>query len=291
MEKKYKFGKIEDKLLGIIRRGEFEKAREAKAGANVNATDEYGESMLEYALTEFSKNRAETTGFFIDAGFDLSKYGARCLNQLIYSQPDRALFDSAKVILQSGVDLKGKTGEAFLEAVGTEESYQRCCCNAPAVENIFYAYYELLERYIKGKEWRRVSVWQDALGKTVDAVLLKRAGKQPPYINDGEKRLFDGCLFFLHKDGTATVVEGNPNIFVAPAPKAGGKETVDISASLGGVSGEKITDISFKAGRINVNGHIYPNNTVIISFSNGSNVIVSGAHVKENGFCLYYRFK
>ena len=70
MEKKYKFGKIEDKLLGILRRGEFEKAREAKAGANVNATDEYGESMLEYALTEFSKNRAETTGFFIDAGFE-----------------------------------------------------------------------------------------------------------------------------------------------------------------------------------------------------------------------------
>ena len=154
---------------------DYEKARTLlNQGANINAIDNYGNSIIDDCLFSCAENPPECdwcdetscigcekqkrhdllemADFFIEHGWDTVSYGLKAIAALVHTTHDIQMFFAAKRILENPLSESREEYEATLESIGTEESFQRCCEECHEQENLFYVMYELVEARMKGKD-------------------------------------------------------------------------------------------------------------------------------------------
>ena len=297
MENTYEFGKLEDKLFRYCRAAEpdFEKIEAVlAAGANVNAVNQNGRNLLSrlyHAKQDHGNYFPAITERFIQAGFDLKRFGRSCIRGLVFSSYDRYIVDTAKVLFRAGVKLTDKELDEILGDIGTEESYQRCCDCDHATENIYYALYEIVSRAGKGMPFEDVVPWQDCIGKTVQAVFADANTDQViSSLSEGRYAITDQ-LFFDHGD-TVTLIEANPNIYGCAMPEVDRYNLKNLGELFSDVIGAKIKGIYFKHHEIKKDNGGYRQPVITISFDNGCRVRFSTnfGEVPEEETRKYFEF-
>lgn len=216
MSEVYRFGKLEDKLYRSCRVGQpnWDKiAAVLDEGANVNARDADGRYILTDIIqcAKTGQKLPRLAQMFVDAGFDAARLGLGVIRSLVFSTYDRYIFDTAKVLIRAGATGDEKRWDELLNSIGGEESYQRCCEEDHACENIYYAMYELVDRAFKGKH-EEILVWHDCVGKVVDAVYAD--AKVAPAIKsmgDGKYEMVGRIIFQCGEH--SVVLERNPNVY------------------------------------------------------------------------------
>ena len=250
MSEVYQFGTLEDELVRLCETDEPNwdaiKALIAR-GANVNAQDAAKACLLSeviYYGSESGEKTLQLVKLFLESGFDAKKFGLNVIGTLVFSTYDRYIFDAAKLMIRAGATGDEEQRKALLETIGGEESYQRCCDQDHACENIYYAMYELVDRAFKGKH-EEILVWHDCVGKVVDAVYAD--AKTAPAIKPmrGRKCEMVGRIIFQCGEHSV-VLEGNPNVYGCDRISEGEMEhPMSLADRLPFCVGAKIADISF----------------------------------------------
>ena len=277
MQEPYRFGKKEDRLLRLCRAGkpDFAKIRSAISdGADVNAVSRDGANLL-YSIIRgggcSGKYLPKITEIFISSGFHVKQYGRACLSALVYSTHDRYICDCARLLLSAGPALDGKSGKELLDNIGTEESYQRCCDEDHACENIYYAFYEMVARYTEGRSFRDIVPWKDCIRKTVRAVYAEE-GKTPPVspFADGKMKMETRLLFDC--GDSAVIIEGCPNIYGCALDTTQLQHSVDLSELFRTIIGKEIRNIYFRHGEHMEDTKCYRQPIIFVAFGNGEKI-------------------
>lgn len=276
MDTEYRFGKLEDKLLRLCRAHvpDEEKIRAViEAGANVNAVDQNGCTLLAAALRNTSAHMGRyfpvLADIFLNAGFDAKRFGLGVVGSLVFSTYDRYVFDTAMLLLKAGANGDESRWEGLLEAIGTEESYQRCCEKDNACENIYYAWYEIVRRASEGERFDDIGVWEDCIGLRIDGIIAD--ANSSPVVSEPE----DGTYFFRDQlmllCGEKTVlIEGNPNIYLCGRPEEDElAHPVDLSQSLSFAVDAVIERIEFEHRECRKGTTSYRQPNIRIFFDNG----------------------
>lgn len=274
MDTIYEYGKLEDKLLRLCRAGEpdFPKIEAViNAGANINAVNKSGECMLHriyHNCQSHGNHLPEITNIFIRSGFHMQKYGRACLSGLVFSSYDRYIVDTAKIILKAGAQLDEDGRKTVLNSIGTEESYQRCCDKNHACENIFYAFYELVDRATSGRHYLDLVPWQDCVGKTVKSIFAD--AKATPVLEGkpGGKYAFFGRLYFDCGD-SVVMIESNPNIYGCSLPNEERDDPLCLNDTFPNLLGAVITKIKFRHNEYRIETTEYRQPVISVCFDNG----------------------
>lgn len=172
----------------------FEKAKELlSSGVDINGKDDYGESFVEQIVLGYPQEsvlcincEAETCEgclqndttylpkvfeFLISNGWNSKENGCAALSSLVFSTYSKEMFDAAKLICQAGIDWEHSPVEQALSTIGTEESYQRCEGNHD-MENLFYTFYELVERASKNQPFEHIDTYHSAIGLKIDKIVV-----------------------------------------------------------------------------------------------------------------------
>lgn len=276
MNQTHHFGALEDELLRLCEAAEPDWAG-IKAlidrGADVNAQDEHGESILSDIISYRSENGAKTlrlVNLFLESGFDAKALGLQAIHALVFSTYDRFIFHTAKQLICAGAAGAEADWKDLLDSIGGEESDQRCCDGNHACENMYYALYELVDRASKGN-YEDILVWHDCVGMTVDAVYAD--ADTAPAIRPmwGRKYEMTGRIIF-QCGGRSVVLEGNPNVYGCDRiPEDKLHHPVRLTKQLPFCIGATITDISFyhtttenKKKRIS-----FPQPHIVLTFDSG----------------------
>lgn len=192
------------------------------------------------------------------------------LHRLIYHGRGRRSFDRAKEILMSDHGIAPESWPPLLEAIGTEESYQRCCDTDHAYENILYALYEMVLRVSRHETIADLRCWEDAVGLAVDGCFAC-ADSLPPLspMGDGRYQLADRLV--LCTGDTGIVVENNLNIYLCSRQEAlsrSGQE--DLSSLLPFCAGAVITEIAFEHNEVRNGNTGFRQPVIILTFDNGA---------------------
>lgn len=189
---------------------------------------------------------------------------------LIYRASGRRVFDQAKAILASGVTADEYAWRGLLGSIGIEESYQRCCTQDHAQENIFYAYYEMIQRKMENRPYADIGIWPDAIGMRIDACYAC-AGIFPllPDMDDGRWIIQDRIVFCA--GARALIVDGAPNIYLssradALAPRY--KKT--LVSYIPGCVGAELANISFAPNELRIDQTGYRRPVLTLTFSSGT---------------------
>lgn len=277
---KYGFGTLGDKLITECckRKPDMQIVQELiDSGAPINLA----EKRLNYATilsrvfdyynnTQSGKYLPIIAQIFIDNGFNTKKYGADCIFALIFSTYDKYIIDAAKRLLHAGVSARKKTWEMLLEGIGTEESYQHCCQRDLACENIYYAFYELVEAAYKGTDFEGISSWQDCIGCKIDSIIsFPKAEKSLEKITDCSYLVNDAVIF--RSGGKVIVVEGRPNIYLkTSADRSSEQKPEDLSEELSIYIERTITNIQFSNREYKRSDSIYAIPIIEIIFDSGA---------------------
>lgn len=297
MENTFEFGKFEDELLEccLLNEPNFEKIEDVlAAGANVNAVNEQDQNLLErfYRANQYNgKYMPAITQRFIRAGFDVDRFGYSCIYGLVFSSYDRYIVDTAKILFHAGLRLTEKELDEILDAIGSEESYQRCCECDHACENIYYTFYELVQRANSGKSFEDVMTWQDCIGKTVRAVYLDANEDKPISILSIGKYAIADQLFFDHGD-SVTLIEANPNIYGCAMPESERINPKLLDILFSEIIGAKFKGIFFKHREIKKKKVTYRQPVITVSFDNGQCVrfTTNFGEVPKDKTCTYFEF-
>lgn len=282
MGTEYKFGKLEDKLLRLCRAHvpDMEKIRAVvREGADVNAVDQSGRNLL---TAVFSHTGATNGKFFpaiaeefVGAGFDTARFGLAVMGMLVFSTYDRYIFDASMVLLKAGAGGDEGQWEQLLDAIGTEESYQRCCDEDHACENIYYAWYETVRRASEGKRFDDIGVWEDCIGLRVNGVIADaNAGPVVSEMQDGRCFFRDQLILLCGEQ--AVTIEGNPNIYLCgrPAPEDL-VQPVDLSVRLPFAVGSVIEKIEFEHKEYREGTTYYRQPNIRVFFDNGRAMLLT----------------
>lgn len=109
--------------------------------------------------------------FLISNGWNVKENGREVLRSLVFSTYSKEMFDAAKIICQAGIDWEHSPVEQALSTIGTEESYQRCEGDHD-LENLFYTFYELVERASKNLPFEHIDTYHSAIGLKIDKIVV-----------------------------------------------------------------------------------------------------------------------
>jgi len=272
----YRFGKLEDKLYRLCsaKQPNWDKINTVLSdGVNVNAQSPNGACLLAEVVDRFAETGEKTlqiAKLFLESGFDSKRFGLSVIGRLIFSTYDRYIFDTAKLMIHAGAVGDDDHWKRLLESIATEESYQRCCDEDHACENIYYAMYELVNRAFKGKR-EDILVWHDCVGKVVDAVYADAKTVPALKLMGGGKYEMVGRILFQCGEHSV-VLEGNPNVYGCERiSECDMEHPMNLIEQLPFCVGATITDISFyhtevedKAKRTS-----YRQPHIILTFDNG----------------------
>ncbi|MCQ2513224.1 MAG: hypothetical protein MJ092_07570 [Lachnospiraceae bacterium] len=269
----YKFGKSEDQLLRLCRANQpdYEKIQQRiYDGVDLNIVGEYGENILTavYRYKEHGNNFPIITQLFINSGFDVKKYGLSCVNALVYSSYDKFIFLAAKLLLEAGADGDEKRWDSLLEAIGTEESYQRCCENNHECENIYYALYEIVDRAHKKLPYNDLELWDSFIGCGITSILSFSTTAESIMPIGRNKFSFPDKLYICSED-RVLVIEGNPNIYsrTNPFPEMEIDKCIPVD-DLNSILGATVTSISFEHSEVSSGTTTYRQPIIFINLDN-----------------------
>ena len=260
-------------------------------GANINATDDYGDSIINDCLfscadrppecdycdedscvdCERRKNHdlLRMVEFFIENGWDTASYGLQAIGTLVHTTHDKQMFYAAKRILEQPISENDDAYEATLECIGTEESFQRCCEECHEQENLYYVMYELVEARMKDKDFKGFYPYHEALGKKVDKILY--FADNIDFVETPRGTEYE--LDFGFVCGEDVVVIGpNVNIFLRN-DLIDEQPQIDVSTCFGEeVVGARIVDISFEHKAVHTDQGHCGQPTIIVKFDSGKDI-------------------
>nr|MBR4280895.1 hypothetical protein [Clostridia bacterium] len=172
----------------------FEKAKALlAAGVDINGKDDQGELLVSRMVLGFPQEsprcincKAETCvdcpqddvtylpkviEFLVSNGWNSKETGCEVLSSLVFSTYSKEMFEAAKIICQAGFNTDQAYVEDALESIGTEESYQRCEGNHD-MENLFYTFYEVVERASKNQPFEHIDTYHSAIGLKIDKIVV-----------------------------------------------------------------------------------------------------------------------
>ncbi len=271
---------------------DFEKAKTLLSqGANINATDDYGDSIIVQCLfscadrpqecddceddscfgCEKRKNHdlLKMVDFFIENGWDTVAYGLKTIGSLVHTTHDKQMFYAAKRILEQPLSEDTEAYEYALESIGTEESFQRCCEDCHEQENLYYAMYELVEARMKGKDFKGIFPYYEALGKQVNKIVYFA-----DHIDFVEtSRGTEYALDFGFICGNEVVLIGPHVNILLMNDLINEQLQIDVSAYFGdGIVGSCIADVLFEHKSVSSNQSNYGQPTVIVRFESGKEI-------------------
>ena len=242
--------------------------------------------------TASGRQMVELLRFFIDNGAFPAKDGGQaaldCIYTLIYDVHDRYMFDAFKLLLRGKIVGSEDTWSEIMERVGTEESYLRCCEREHALENIFYALYELLDRVHAGVQ-QDILVWQDCIGLKLDGICCE-AEKVPRGESAEARRSYFRGKLILKSGRYAAILEGCPNIYGCELLAGGSSGNAGLEASLSPFLDHTITGIRFHDTNV-VKGtadHRQPHITLIFDHGLGLHVSTDLGEVPEGESALFF---
>lgn len=230
-------------------------------------------------MSSSGKQMVELLQLFISSGLLLAQDGGRaaleCIYSITYSIYDRYMFDASKLLVNCGIVGSEDKWAQLLDRVGTEESYIRCCERDHALENIFYALYELLDRGRAGIK-QDILVWHDCIGLTIDGIYCEKGEEPYAARSETQKLYFDGKLF-LKSGKYAVVLEGSPNIYGCELLADEANNRTQLEDPLSHFIGSTITNICFHDTNVEKETSEFRQPHITIAFDNGL-----GLHVSTN---------
>lgn len=277
MEKSRGFGLLEEQFVAACRESsvEIEKLDELlKQGVNINAVEQDHEEhnllteVIKYSLSE-GRMKA-ITEYFIQKGFDTQTLGEACLRALVYSTYDEEILDCAKLILKNGVESKNHFEDVF-ERIGTEESYQRCCEQHHHLENLFYAFYEIVSKYQANEDFLGVDFYQKCVGKKLEAVFVcgdHREHKEVFSRAEEKEYVYHEYLLFQCED-QPLVITDSPNIYLDATKKQYARKHPQTDELFAPYLGSKIIEIDFDHNEVEKENTTYGQSIIFLKFENG----------------------
>ena len=270
----YEFGVLEDRIISLCEaaRPDYEAiCRQIEGGANVNAVNKYGQAFLSKILLslEHGNKFTDIVKTVLLSGFDSKKLGLRCIESILFTTYDKYFFSAAKLLLESGATGTDEQWASLLKAIGTEESYQRCCAGNHKCENIYYPLYEIVAHARKGLPYSDIALWSNFIGRKVESVLSYSADSKPVSLLKNSKFEIPDKIFFLAKTKTL-IIEANPNIYTRanPVPTLDMTKCIPVK-ELRAVVGAKVKRVSFKHEEVSSGFHIFRQPNIYVSFDNG----------------------
>lgn len=203
------------------------------------------------------------------SGFDSEKLGLQCIESILFTTYDKYVFSTAKVLLEAGAKGTDEQWISLLKAIGTEESYQRCCAGNHKCENIYYPLYEIVAHARKGLPYSDIDLWHNFIGRKVESVLAYSADSKPVSLVEGSKFEILDKILFLAKTKTL-ILEANPNIYTRanPVPTLDMTKCIPVK-ELRAVVGAKVKRVSFKHKEVSSGSQIFRQPNIYVSFDNG----------------------
>ena len=270
----------------------YEKAKALlESGVDINATDQYGESFLGDFLCLLSMYPRDcdscqddfcrtcermtkphlfpTVEFIIENGLDTKAHGLDIIASLVHSTHDMQMFSAVKSLLKCPLSDDKEEYERTLEAIGTEESYQRCCCECHEQENLYYAMVEMVDAKMKGLPFEGIHPFYKAIGKKIDRIIY--FADKTDFVKTERGTEFN-CDFGFVCGDDVLIVHSSINIlfmddrlFVLPQ--------IDITDAFGDdIVGSKIIDILFEHREIVRGNTVYGQPIIIIRLDNGREI-------------------
>lgn len=270
----YEFGVLEDRIIRLCEaaRPDYEAiCRQIEDGADVNAVNKYGKTFLSeiFLSLEHGTKFTDIVKTVLISGFDSKKFGLKCIGSLLYTTYDKYVFSTAKLLLEAGAAGTDEQWDSLLEAIGAEESYQRCCEGDHKCENIYYPLYEIVAHAWKGLPYSDIDLWDDFIGRKVASVLAYSADSKPVSQLERGKFEIPDKLLFLGKTRTL-IIEANPNIYTRanPVPTIDMTKCIPVK-ELRAVVGAKVKSVSFKHEEVSFGSRICRQPNIYVSFDNG----------------------
>jgi len=186
------------------------------------------------------------TDLFIKYGFDVSandgKNGASCLRALCWSSYDKYVIHIAEKLLELGADSTlscdeddwDEAGKGVLNSISWKYGYWNTGEYDSA--NMFTAYYEMVERQQKGKEYKGIRAFRDSVGLVVNKV------EKLEVLGD-ENRI--RTWYLLHCGKQQLVINDYVELMVNPYAKEDVLQVEDVSDEFKQILGAKIKGVRY----------------------------------------------
>ena len=250
------------------------------AGADPNCLNEYGDSIFCDAFVEVlygngDNPKAISTAaekikavvrLLVAEGWDVKKSGLSVMRLFTIFPYGRITFDLFRFMLQYDLADDSAAYENALEAIGGEESFQRCCMHDHDAENMFYAVYEMVEAKMKGLDYRSIVPYYDAIGMTIDKIVY--FSETNTLSKKADFTEYNADIGLVCGDQVLVLCKGVNILFmngrIAESPQ------IDISAEFGkDAICRKIKRISFDHRDVITGRTHYGQPTIVIELANG----------------------
>ena len=250
------------------------------AGADTNQLNEYGENIFDSVFLDALYNTCEDKKktpiivkkikdiipLMIEKGWDIKKFGLDTMNQFEFSTYSPFTFDLYRFMLQYELADDPKEYEEELKAVGTVESYQRCCEHNHDLENVFYAIYEMIEAKMEGRDYKSIEPYYDVVGLTIDKIIYFSASNT--LVEKNEFTEYNADIGFVCGD-KLFVMRDEVNILFMN-DRVNEQPQIDISSVFGkDAINRKIKSVSFDHKDVIKGNTHYGQPTIIIELTNG----------------------
>lgn len=260
-------------------------------GFDINISDSFGYSVLDKILLDNSGHLPQCDDceedncltcehkltaklipiidFFIENGWNTAAYGLKSVATLVHTTHDKQMFYAAKRILECPLSENAEEYGEALDAIGSEESFQRCCEECHEQENLYYAMYELVDAKRLGKPFDGIHTYHNALGKRIDKVIYFADKNDFNYTPRGTE--FNGDFGFVFKNEVLIVTSDINILFMND--RISEEPQIDVSECFGAsVIGATVVDITFSHKAKNRAEKCFGQPTVTLKLDNGKSV-------------------
>ncbi len=201
------------------------------------------------------------TKLFLEMGFDVSanngKNGATCLHRLCWSLYDQYIVEVAELLLDAGADPtinldpeeEDEEDHGVLSSIGFKlggwdiGSDDKELIKIGYLEdaNIFEAYYLMVERFLAGKEYKRIRAFRNIVGSTVQKV--QRITK---LVMDEDGKIEKRTSYIMNCGDKILEIRDYGDFIVNPYSCEDAFETTDVSEMFKPIIGATIKGLRFK---------------------------------------------
>ena len=220
---------------------------------------------------------------FLENSFDVNgnngRNGALCLHELCWSTYDEDILQIAEVLLDKGADStlpydenEAEENEAgVLDTIGFKMSYWTS--GSCETENLFTAYYKMIERHQQNKDYHGIRAFREAVGLKITKVEKISISDNLPKDNT-----FEGLIFW--SANTPIAVFKQPELYIYPQVLEEAKERVDISDEFTQIIGSKIKGLQYTCAH-----------SARLNFDNGKTVMLCNNYLMDDKKKSVSRYK
>ena len=222
------------------------------------------------------KNTVKT---LINYSWDIQKYGLKVMHQFIYMSNQKLAFDLMKFFLEFNLGDDKSEYESLLEGIGTEESYQRCCENNHALENLFYTMYEIVNAKMENRSYKNIELYYNAVGMQIDKLLY--LGKESLAPSKEGATEYNDDICFVCGEKILVIRECVNILFINDIIN---EEYVEIPNLFGdNIIGSRIVNVSFEHKEIVEGTTHYGQPTIVVSLDSGKKLKFTHNFGEHNG--------